>query len=123
MSDSERRKRGEEMFDQVYGGTVPLPSPEQRDEFLQVMLDQLFAETWSRGTLSVRDRRLMLLGVIAAQGEAELFGLQTRAALRRGELDAQQIQDLLIMLTQYVGYPRASKLRPAVRAAIEDLGR
>lgn len=123
MSDSERRKRGEEMFDQVYGGTVPLPPPDQRDDFLQVMLDQLFAETWSRGTLSVRDRRLMLLGVIAAQGEAELFGLQTRAALLRGELDAQQVQELLIMLTQYVGYPRASKLRPAVRAAIEDSGK
>ena len=37
------------MFREVYGDVVPLPPPGQRDDFLALMLDQLFAEVWGGG--------------------------------------------------------------------------
>jgi 4-carboxymuconolactone decarboxylase len=116
MIDDERRRRGEQVFDAVYGGIVELPPAGERDAFLDTMLGQLFAEVWSRETLSVRDRRLLVMGAIAALGERDLFGFQARAALAKGELTREQIDEVLLTLAQYVGYPRASGLRAVVKA-------
>ena len=120
MHEDDRRARGERMFREVYGDVVPLPPPEQRDDFLALMLDQLFAEVWTRGALQIRDRRLLIMGIIAALGEAELFALQGRAALANGELSQTQLEEIVIMLAQYVGYPRAAKIRSAVSPVLKD---
>ena len=89
MHDEERRARGEWMFREVYGDVVPLPPPGQRDDFLRLMLDQLFSEVWTRAALPIRDRRLLILGVIAAQGDGS-FLVQPAAPLAtakcRGEM-------------------------------------
>ena len=61
MADSERRKRGVEMIKEVYAGDVIVP-PEGAMAFTDIMLEQVFAEVWSRDVLSIRDRRLLLLG-------------------------------------------------------------
>jgi 4-carboxymuconolactone decarboxylase len=116
MIDDERRRRGEQVFDAVYGGIVELPPAGERDAFLDTMLGQLFAEVWSRETLSVRDRRLLVMGAIAALGERDLFGFQARAALAKGELTREQVDEVVLTLAQYVGYPRASGLRAVVKA-------
>ena len=122
MHDDDRRARGERMFREVYGDVVPLPPPGQRDDFLALMLDQLFAEVWTRGALQVRGRRLLIMGIIAALGDGDLFALQARAALANGELSQAQLEEIVIMLTQYVGYPRASRLRNAVAPVLKDGG-
>ena len=122
MQDDDRRERGERMFREVYGDVVPLPPPGQRDDFIALMLDQLFAEVWTRGALQVRDRRLLIMGIIAALGDGELFALQARAALANGELSQAQLEEIVIMLAQYVGYPRASRLRSAGAPVLKDGG-
>ena len=78
MAKSERRVRGEEMIAKVYAGDVVTP-PEGQSAFVDLMLEQLFAEVWTREELSIRDRRLILLGIIAEKGEPLTFGLQIRA--------------------------------------------
>jgi 4-carboxymuconolactone decarboxylase len=118
MTDDERRRRGEQAFEAVYGGVIDLPPAGERDAFLETMLGQLFAEVWSRETLSIRDRRLVIMGAIAALGERELFGFQARAALAKGELTREQIDEVVLTLAQYVGYPRASGLRAIVKAQL-----
>ena len=88
MADGERRKRGEEMLKKVYAGDVAVP-PAGANPFSDVMLEQLFAEVWTRGGLSIRDRRLLLMGVIAALGEKDTWKIQVRSALKNREtLDA-----------------------------------
>ena len=76
---SERRDRGVEMIKEVYAGDVVV-APEGAVPFSDVMLEQLFAEVWTRGELSMRDRRLLLLGVIAALGEGDAWLIQVKAA-------------------------------------------
>ena len=46
MSDSERRARGLAMIEEVYAGDVV--TPDEGYAFTDVMLEQLFAEVWSR---------------------------------------------------------------------------
>ncbi len=74
------------------------------------MLETLFGVLWQDATLSVRERRLLLLGVLAAQGEDAALAIHLRAAVKRGELTAAQLQAMAPFLTQYVGYPRGSRL-------------
>jgi 4-carboxymuconolactone decarboxylase len=109
MTDSERRRRGAEMMTRVYAGDVKAP-PAGQSAFVDLMLEQLFAEVWTREELSMRDRRLVLLGIIAALGEKDTFQIQVRAALKNGELTPAQVRETLILIANYAGYPRAAGL-------------
>lgn len=109
MADSERRRRGAEMMARVYAGDVKPPPPGQ-SAFVDLMLEQVFAEVWTREELSVRDRRLVLIGIIAALGEKDTFQIQVRSALKNGELTPAQVREALIMIANYAGYPRAAGL-------------
>jgi 4-carboxymuconolactone decarboxylase len=106
MAEDDRYQRGAEMIKKVYAGDVAVP-PEGTMPFMDLMLKSLFAEVWTRDVLSIRDRRLILLGAIGALGETNTFGIQAKAALKNGELDGDQLREVIIMLANYVGYPRA----------------
>ncbi len=121
MADSERRQRGIEMLKEVYAGDVVVPA--EGYAFTDVMLEQLFAEVWSRDVLSIRDRRLLLLGIIAEKGEATTFGIQAKAALKRGELEPDELRELLLMIAQYSGYPRAAALIGTVEQKIAEVAK
>ncbi len=109
MAENDRYERGAEMIKKVYAGDVVVP-PKGAMAFTDLMLESLFAEVWTREELSIRDRRLILLGVIGALGEKDTFGIQAKASLKRGELTPEQLREVLIMLANYAGYPRAAGL-------------
>ena len=119
---SSLREKGIEMFTEVYCGDLPPPTPPGQDLFLDFMLESLFGHLWAdTETRSIRDRRLLLLGAIGAMGEDATFTIQVRSALKRGELDEKQIHALVTFLTQYVGYPRDSKMKLAVAALLQQM--
>jgi 4-carboxymuconolactone decarboxylase len=119
MSQAKRRERGAEMLKQVYAGDVAVP-PEGASDFADLMLKQVFAEVWTREALSVRDRRLLIMGVIAALGESMTWKIQVKAALKNGELTVEQAREALIQLAQYAGYPRTAGLLGATEEAIRE---
>lgn len=121
MADSERRKRGIEMIKEVYAGDVIVPP--EGFVFTDIMLEQVFAEVWSRDVLSIRDRRLLLLGIIAEKGETGTFGIQAKAALKRGELKPDELRELLLMIAQYSGYPRAAALVGVIEQKIAEVAK
>ena len=113
--DKERQKLGREMFEEVYGGITAIPEGSEQDPFIVHMLDNLFAQLWSREAMSIRDRRLVIIGIAAAMGEEGIFEIQSKAALAKKELDQDQLMEIILLLTQYVGYPRASRLRAKIQ--------
>ena len=117
MADDSRYKRGAEMIKKVYAGDVIVP-PKGAMAFSDLMLESLFAEVWTREELSLRDRRLILLGVIGALGEKDTFAIQAKATLKNGELTPAQLREVLIMLANYAGYPRAAGLIGVVEQQI-----
>ncbi len=114
------RDKGIEMFKQVYCDDLPEPPPPGKDRFFDFMLGSLFSELWANDTLSIDQRRLLLLGAVAAQGEDGIFTIQARSALKRGELSLEQLEEAVLFMTQYVGYPKASKMRMALLALAKD---
>ena len=109
MSTNERRDRGLEKYLEVYGEDAWV-APEGAVPAFDIMLEQLFGEIWTRSALSVRDRRLLAVGVLAANGKTETIELQMRRALELGELDAEQLHEMAIMLAHYAGWPLAGSL-------------
>ncbi|MFC7649853.1 carboxymuconolactone decarboxylase family protein [Streptosporangium lutulentum] len=79
----DRRIRGLEVMRRVNGGDHIGDEP---GDFLGMTVEHLFAEVWSRDVLTVRDRRLMLLGLLVAQGLDDAIEVQLDAALRTGDL-------------------------------------
>lgn len=119
MAGSARRNKGLEMIREVYAGDVV--TPPEGNVFTDIMLEQVFAEVWSRDVLSIRDRRLVLLGIIAEKGEPMTWGIQAKAALKRGELSPTELRELLLMIAQYAGYPRAAALVAIVEQKIAEV--
>ncbi len=120
MNDQERRARGEEMLKEVYAGDVV--APPEGYAFTDVMLRQLFAELWTRDTLSMRDKRILLLGIIAEKGEPMTFKIQVKASLKRGEMTPDEARELLLFIAQYAGYPRAAGMLGPLEEAIAEAG-
>jgi 4-carboxymuconolactone decarboxylase len=104
MSDAERRARGRKRFEEVMG----FPPPAVEDPFLDVTLDHLFADIWSRPALPVRERRLVTLTVLACLGHEPTLKLHLGAAMRSGDLSDAEIDELLLHLAHYAGWPVAA---------------
>jgi 4-carboxymuconolactone decarboxylase len=109
MSDKERLKRGREMFKEVYNDVIDVPKVST--PMSDFSLKTLFAEVLANSKLSGRDRRLLILGMLAGLGaDPSLFDIHTRSAVRNGEIDVKELDDILLVLVNYVGFPRAAPL-------------
>ena len=112
--DSEQRARGKALMKQVYGWDID----HVEGPFVEQTVDHLFAEVWSQGKLTVKERRLMLIGMAAGSGLEDVAGLQLDAAVRLGELDAEDLRTIVVFLAHYAGWPRAAKLNTEVENII-----
>jgi 4-carboxymuconolactone decarboxylase len=115
--EAERRARGLAVYREVYGDDAVVLD-EGRSDFFDLMLSQLFAEVWARPGLAVDARRLLVMGVLAAQHRFDTLGIQLRRALDAGELDADGVREVAIHLIPYVGYPSSSDLYRVSETAI-----
>src|SRR5262249_14764873 len=61
----EKRAKGAAKFEEVIG----FAPPERGPDFLRITVENLFGDVWSREGLSVRDRRLITLTVLALLGK------------------------------------------------------
>jgi 4-carboxymuconolactone decarboxylase len=113
-ADSEQRTRGKALMKQVYGWDID----DVEGSFVESTVDHLFGEVWAEGKLSVRDRRLMLIGLTAGSGLEDVAGLQLDAAVRLGELDAEDLRTIVVFLAHYAGWPRAARLNMEVEKII-----
>ena len=118
MNDEERRQLGLETIKDVYAGDVV--TPPEGYAFTDLMLKQLFAELWTRDTLSMRDKRILLLGIIAEKGETAIFKIQVKASLKRGEITPEEAREMLLFIAQYAGYPRAASMLAPMEEAISE---
>jgi 4-carboxymuconolactone decarboxylase len=116
--NDDRRARGLAKFREVYGDRVLAPPPGAVACFDLLVIDQQFAEVWTRPALSIPSRRLLVMGVLAEGGHFETLGIQFRRALETGELTPEQVREVVIHLVSYVGTPASAALIDASETAI-----
>lgn len=117
LDDQSRRARGLAMYREVYGEDA-FVFEEGQSEFFDLMLSQLFGEVWARPALAVPQRRLLVMGVLAAQRAFDTLGIQFARCLDSGELTVAQVREVAIHLIPYVGYPSSSDLYRVSETAI-----
>jgi len=118
-SNNEKWELGAARLDDVYQGLVPVV-PRGFLDFADIMTEDLFGGVWSREALDTRDRRLIIMGVIAAIGAPSTWKIQCKAGLRRGDFTEEQVREVLIQATPYVGYPRAADFVGVTEEAIAE---
>ena len=116
---NERRQRGLDMMSQVYGWDVK----DGPGDFFGLTVDHLFAEIWTRPGLTLRDRRLLLIGLLVGQGMQDVADIQIGAALRRAELTPDELREIAIFLTHYAGWPSGARLSMQVDKLIREHAR
>lgn len=118
MHDDVAMARGFEMLGAVFGPSVKArveamkPNPQTAET-----VAHLLGEMWSRPQLSVRDRRLLVIGVTATLGSAELIEALITGAILNGELTDEQIDEIPLFLSFYAGWGKAGPLMSGVEAA------
>ena len=115
-SSAESWPRGAEVMGRVMGVNLPPEKPEGVGPYLEATVEDLFGSVWSReGQLSVRDRRLVVLAVVACMGQQEYLKLHLEQACRRGEFSPEEIEEIATQLCYYAGWPRGSMFQMTAR--------
>lgn len=112
MSD-EQREKGLEWFDKVMGFKPPvIPN----DPFLDSTVDHLFANVWARPGLGIKERRIATLVILMQIGNEQTLRLHFGAAMKQKQLTDTEIDELILHVAHYGGWPVAAISSQIVRA-------
>jgi 4-carboxymuconolactone decarboxylase len=117
---SETTQLGLKTMDAVYGPGFSKTMPEVSNPMLEDTIDHLFGEVWSRPGLSIRDRRLLVMGATAALGRADLIEIQALGALINDELSPGELREAVLQLHYYVGWGNGTQVNQGVETAISE---
>jgi len=118
MSDDERWARGAEEFTEVVG----MPAPRRGDDYVaDVVIDQVFAEIWTRPGLTRKERRWIAITCACASGAPFAMETHLGAALRSGDISIEELREFVIMFAVYSGHPAATAARAALDKATAQL--
>jgi alkylhydroperoxidase/carboxymuconolactone decarboxylase family protein YurZ len=112
--------KGRAAMKEVYGvqllpdGAKPGIAP-----FLDETVGHLFGEIWSRPGLSIRDRRLLVIGATAMLGRSDLIEVQVFGALVNGELDKASLAEVSLQLAFYAGWGNTTAVNTGIDAALK----
>lgn len=106
--------RGLATMNEVYGWE----SGDHPGDFFAITRDHLFADIWNRPGLLTAQRRLLLIGMLAAAAKHDILAIQLDSAYRLGELDATALREIVIFVAHYAGWPTAATLNGQVETLI-----
>lgn len=85
----------------------------------QFVMDYAFGDVWARDELSRRDRSFVVVSVLAALNLPHELAIHLRGALNHGVTQAE-IEEIMITLMVYGGFPRAIDGLAAARRIFEE---
>jgi 4-carboxymuconolactone decarboxylase len=92
------------------------------DPYSEFTLDHVFGRIWTRGGLARRDRRLVTLTVVAMSGQSMPLSTHLAAALRSGDLTADELHEWVLHLAHYAGWPVAATAYVTLREVEAEIG-
>jgi 4-carboxymuconolactone decarboxylase len=121
MSDDieDRRAAGEAMFEEVNG----FPAPGQDHPFIDMTVDHVFGEVWTRPGLTRKERRWIAITGVASAGAEMALKVHVASALRSGDITVEELREAVTHFAVYQGYPRATVLNAAVEDAWAQMQR
>jgi 4-carboxymuconolactone decarboxylase len=106
-----RLDNGRQMFREVTGMEPPVGSP----AFEASMLPHVFGEIWTRPGLSRKERRWISLTCAATSGLLPPVEAHLRGALTSGDITLDELNEWVLQIAQYAGWPTAAMLETTLR--------
>ena len=120
MTEDEMIARGKEMFAKCYGDVLPAPKRIDPKGYWGLSM-KMFNDFWGDERLSFREKRLVVLGVMAGRGgDPGAFLTHAKSALGNGEMSADELRAVVTMTLPYAGYPNTSPLHFALEKFLAE---
>ena len=125
MTDADRWERGLDAYASQLGiepADVEAWFADRFGEGFGVEAISAAGGAWADDVLSLRDRSLVVVAALAAQGgvDARLRG-HVRWAIDHGS-SREELEALVTLLAVYIGFPKASAAMEVVRGELDTLG-
>lgn len=112
MDERERHAKGMQTRRKVLGNAHVDRAEANKTAFTQDFQDLItryaWGEIWTREHFDHRTRRILVLGLMVALGRFDEFVMHVRAALFEGELEPDDIKEVLMQCAIYCGVPAAN---------------
>lgn len=115
MAEDERdREQGRDMWREV----MRFDAPPATDPYIEVTTEHVFGRLWTRPGLSMRDRRLVSMTVIALRGLKEPLLAHISAALDAGDFTADELHEWVLHVAHYGGWPIGANAYAVLREVL-----
>lgn len=116
--DEDKWQKGLEVVDRVYGaGYSKMMEPFKHARFNQEIVTNQFGNLWADEALSIRDKRLMVLGATTMLGRPDLIETQMLGGLENGEFTDEQLDLIPLFMLFYAGAGNTTALFRGIEAA------
>jgi 3-oxoadipate enol-lactonase/4-carboxymuconolactone decarboxylase len=112
-----RKVLGDEWVDRALATATPFNA-----DFQKMITSYAWDGIWNREGLPHRTRRMLVLAMTVALGRWEEYRLHVRAALTSGDLDADDLKEILMQAAIYCGVPAANTAFKEAREVMAELG-
>jgi 4-carboxymuconolactone decarboxylase len=114
-SDPARRQAGIKKMTEVYGWEMG----DGLGDFFGMTVEHLFGDVWGRDTtLTLRERRLLLIGLMVGDNLPDVLGIQLEATLTQEELTPDELREVALFLSHYAGWPRGARMNSQVEEIV-----
>ena len=127
LSDAERDTRAADVRRTLTGGRAAADPATDLANMQRALGDVgtlafrwAFGEIWSRPELSRRDRSLVVIALLAAMGQEGELAFHVPAGLHHG-LTREEIEEIMVHMCLYAGFPKGVDGMRAVRAAFAKI--
>jgi 4-carboxymuconolactone decarboxylase len=115
--NDDRWNRGAAEFAAVTG----IPAPNRGDDYVaDVVIDQVFAEIWTRPGLTRKERRWIAITCAAMSGVPFAMETHIGAALQTGDITVEEMREFVLQFAAYAGHPKATAVRATLDAVTPD---
>ena len=125
MDDNDQHERGLKLRLEMFGREAVEKRMGAFGDFgkpLQHIINAYaYGDVWSREALPPVMKSLVMVGMMAASGHMNELRVHINGALKNG-CTAEQLQDVLLLLTMYCGIPAANEAHRIAAAVLRERG-
>ena len=107
---------GDEWVDRAERNKTPFNA-----DFQGLITRYVWDEIWNRKGLTHKVRRMLVIATLVALGRWEEYQLHVRAALQSGDLDEDDLKEILLQSAVYCGVPAANTAFKEAREVMAQL--
>ncbi|WP_199224641.1 MULTISPECIES: 4-carboxymuconolactone decarboxylase [unclassified Thioclava] len=114
--ETRRRVLGDAHVDRADASKTEFDAP-----FQEFITEGAWGSVWSRPELTPRERSIVTIALLAAQGNHEEIAMHTRATANTGATPSD-LREAMLHVAVYAGVPRANHAIKIIKETLKEMG-